>query len=160
SIAAGAVLDVSARSDSRLTLSTGQTLTGNGTLNGSLTVGPGATISPGTSIGALLITNSVALQGTTFLELDKAANTNDVLRAASIGWSGTVSLTNLTGTLSAGDHFKIFYATCTGAFTNFVPPMADSGLVWDTSTLTNDGTLRISVAPRPWIAAIAVSNGN
>src|SRR5262249_54330647 len=53
-----------------------------------------------------------------------------------------------------------FYATCTGAFTNFVPPMAGSGLVWDTSTLTNDGTLRISVAPRPWIAAIAVSNGN
>jgi hypothetical protein len=45
-------------------------------------------------------------------------------------------------------------------FTNFVPPMAGSGLVWDTSTLIDDGTLRVSMAPQPQITTIVVSNGD
>ncbi|TAK93938.1 MAG: hypothetical protein EPO07_17505, partial [Verrucomicrobia bacterium] len=161
-IAGGGTLDVSARSDGRLTLANGQTLLGNGTLNGHLTVSPGATVSPGTSIGALTVTNTVTLQGVTFMELNKSAATNDVIRgAASIVFGGTLSLTNLAGALSNGDAFKLFYASAySGAFTNFLPPMPGSGLAWNTSTLSSDGTLRVSVAPRPVITGVTLAGTN
>ncbi len=161
-IASGAILDVGGRSDAKLTLTGGQTLGGNGTVNGSLLANAGATVSPGTSIGALMVTNTVTLQGTTLMELNKSLATNDVIKgAASIAYGGTLSLTNLGGTLAAGDSFKLFYATtCSGAFTNIVPPMAASGLVWDTASLVSNGTLNVAIAPRPVISSFAISGGN
>jgi autotransporter-associated beta strand protein len=162
SVSAGATLNARARTDGMLTLVAGQTLTGNGTVLGSVTVGPDAAISPGSSVGALTVTNVVTLQGTTFMELSKSANTNDVLRgAASIVYGGTLSLTNLSGTLAASDVFKLFYATSySGAFTKLVPPMPGSGLAWGTGTLTSDGTLRVVAAPRPVINSLALAGGN
>jgi hypothetical protein len=160
-LAAGATLDVSGRTDSRLTLNSGQTLRGNGMLNGSLTVGTNATLAPGGSIGVLTVTNAVVLNGTTFIELDRNAGTNDVLRGvASITYGGRLGLTNLSGTLAAGDSFKIFYASVYGgAFAALVPAMPGSGLAWDLSSLTN-GTVKVSVAARPAITGIAQAGAN
>jgi hypothetical protein len=124
---------------------------GNGTINGSLTVSPGGIVSPGTSVGALSITNVVTLQGTTFMELNKAAATNDVIKsAASIQFGGTLSLTNLAGSLAITDSFKLFHATAySGAFTNLTPAIPALNLGWNTSTLTSDGSLRIASLPTP-----------
>jgi autotransporter-associated beta strand protein len=160
-LATGATLDVSGRTDGTLTLSAGQTLMGNGTVLGSVAVSANATLEPGASIGALTVTNDVTLAGTTFMELDRTAHTNDVLRgAASISYGGTLTLTNLTGPLLAGDSFRLFYAAVyNGAFASIVPPMPGSGLAWDISTLTN-GALRIIAAPRPRINSIAQSGAN
>jgi autotransporter-associated beta strand protein len=150
-IASGAVLDVNGRNDKTLTLGGGQTLSGKGTLNGSLLVPLGSTVAPGNSTGALTVTNLVNLQGTTSMELDKGNSTNDVIRGAqAIIYGGTLLLTNLSGTLAAGDSFKLFSAnTYSNAFANILPGIPAIGLGWDTSTLAVDGTLRIISVPTP-----------
>ena len=157
-IASGTALDVSGRLDGRLNLGSGQKLIGNGMLRGSLQVNPGAVVWPGASIGELTVTNVVTLFGTAFMELNKQANTNDVIRAASIQYGGTLVLTNLGGALAAGDSFKLFYSTSySGAFASLVPPTPASGLAWNTSTLASDGTLRVVPAPRPVISSVTLA---
>jgi fibronectin-binding autotransporter adhesin len=150
-LASGTVLDVSGRSDGKLTLANGQSLGGSGTINGSLTVNPGATLSPGGSIGILTVSNAVVLQGTIVMELDAQSNTNDVLRSATtITYGGTLTLTNVNGSYAAGQSFGLFSAPgYSGAFTNITPAIPALNLGWDTHTLTNDGTLRIVSQPTP-----------
>jgi hypothetical protein len=149
----------------------GGTLGGTGTIKNSVTVQSGGTLTPGTPpgedglptagslIGILVVTNNVFLQGTTLMELDKSANTNDSIRGArSILYGGTLSVTNLSGTLATGDSFKLFYATSyLGSFARIAPPMPGSGLAWDTSLLNSSGTLRIVSAPRPRLGNIYVT---
>ena len=161
-LAAGTTLDVSARADKTLTLASGQLLQGNGTISGSLTVSPGAFVSPGASIGALTVTNVVILHGATLMELNRTSGTNDVIKgAASISYGGTLGLTNLSGSLTAGDSFKLFSAGAySGTFANIVPPTTGTGLAWDTSQLTTSGTLLIGALPKPGISSVALSGGN
>jgi autotransporter-associated beta strand protein len=163
-IATGATLSAAGRSDGKLTLAAGQALGGNGTILGGLTVGIGAMVAPGTSAGVvrtLTVTNAVTLQGTTCMKLNQSGATNDVLQSgAGIMCGGTLSLTNLGGTLAAGNSFKLFSGTSySGVFTNFAPAMPGPGLAWDPAGLTN-GTLRIVAAPKPVIAGISQSGFN
>ncbi len=148
-LGAGTTLDVSGRADKTLTLAAGQTLQGYGTVDGSLTVDVGATVAPGgpVNLGALIATNAILLMGTTMMKLNKAAATNDVIGgAASLAYGGTLAVTNLAGTLGPGDSFKLFSATSflPSAFATINPPSLGPGLAWNTTTLTNDGTLRIA----------------
>ncbi|MGD0260908.1 MAG: DNRLRE domain-containing protein [Verrucomicrobiota bacterium] len=157
-LAIGATLDVSGRTNGTLTLLSGQTLSGNGTLNGSLTVSPGATVSPGIAgIGALAVANVLTLQGATAMDL--GSGTNDVLNgAASIAYGGTLALAFPPGSLAAGDSFKLFNAAgYIGSFNNIQPSAPGPGLAWDTSTL-NNGVL--SIVLRPAIAGVARSAGS
>jgi autotransporter-associated beta strand protein len=129
----------------------GGTLGGNGIINGPVTVQPGGRLAPGNPIGVLTISNSLTLGGTTFIELNKSAATNDVVRGIStITYGGTLTVTNLGGTLAAGDSFKLFSAgSYSGAFAGLSPAAPGPGLVWNTNTLALDGTLRIAVAAPP-----------
>jgi autotransporter-associated beta strand protein len=162
-IASGATLDASGRTDGALTLVGGQVLQGNGTLTGTLTNGVGAILSPGTNgIGLFTVTGSAALRGTTRMELNRNSLTNDVLQVGSVlSYGGTLSLVNLGGTLAAGDTFKLFNATsCTGAFTSIVPATPAPGLMWDTTALNSNGTLKVAVAPAPLFTSIALAGTN
>jgi autotransporter-associated beta strand protein len=163
-INSGAILDVSARSDGQLTLGAGQKLGGTGAIYGSLLAGQGATVLPGASIGALTVTNIVTLLGTTFMELNAATHTNDMLIGAkTIVYGGTLQLTNLSGTFAAGNSFKLFSATnYSGAFTNISPAIPALNLGWNVSTLASDGTLRIVSAPtpQPKITTFTISGGS
>jgi autotransporter-associated beta strand protein len=158
-IASGATLDVQPNPGAALVLSPAQNLQGNGTLNGSLVVAAGATLSPGTSIGALTITGSVILGGTTSIKLNKPLHTNDVVRSfSSINYGGTLRLTNLAGVLSMTDTFRIFVASnYSGTFTSIIPPTTGTGLAWDTSELTVNGTLRLAPLPKPSINSATLS---
>lgn len=161
-VASGAALDASARPDASLNLVGGQLLKGNGTVRGGLRVGLGGTVAPGEfGVGALSVTGAVLLQGTTEVEIDKLGATNDLIHgAASITYGGTLQVTSLTDPLADGDGFQLFSATTYGgAFTNFVPATPGAGLVWDTSRLTVDGRLLVSV-PRPRIGFIALDGTN
>src|SRR6185295_18729872 len=64
---------------------------------------------------------------------------------------------------TTADSFKLFDATSYGgSFASIVPANPGSGLAWDTSTLTTDGTLRVkagSSAP-PQIGSVFVSGAN
>jgi fibronectin-binding autotransporter adhesin len=148
SLAASATLDVSGRADHTLTLATGQTLQGSGIVNGNLTAGSGATVVPGGAgtIGTLTVTNGVVLSGTTLMDLNQTAGTRDQIACASITYGGTLSLSNLAGTLAAGNSFKLFNASSySGSFANVTPSTPGAGLSWDLSQL-NTGFLNVVAA--------------
>ncbi len=142
-----------------LTLANGQTLRGNGAILGSLTADAGSTVSPGQSVGMLTVTNTVILQGTTVMEIDKTTGTNDLLGgAASITYGGTLAVSNLSPGFANNDSFKLFdAASYAGAFSSITPAIPGSGLEWDTSDLANSGTLRVALGPLTWSGA---ANGN
>ena len=188
-LAAGAVLDASARVDGRLTVAAGQTLVGNGAVNGNATVAAGAFLAPGlplpvgvvgtnddgeitnqvpdvNPIGILTFSNGLTLNGgsATVMDLSKASSTNDVVKVAGLlTYGGTLSL-NIGDVLDATDSFKLFDAAgYGGVFASIVPATPGLGLAWNTNTIASDGTLRIvSVAPPalPVIAGFAFSGGN
>jgi len=100
---------------------------------------------------------------TTFIELDKSVPTNDVISGlTSVTYGGTLSLSNLAGTLVPGDTFKIFNAgSYSGAFASITPATPDAGLLWDTSQLAVSGTLGVmnSVATNRTNIIAVVSGG-
>ena len=153
SISNGATLNVTA---SGLTLGAAQTLTGNGSVSGSLTVN--GTLAPGNGIGTLTCNNGVTLQAgsTNVIELNKALGTNDQLRVTgTLACSGTLLVTNLSGTLATGDSFKIFNAAnYSGSFTAYTLPTLGAGLAWSTTNLTLNGTLSVIVMAKPQFSSL------
>jgi autotransporter-associated beta strand protein len=146
-----------------VTVMNGATLGGNGILGGGVTVNVGGIIAPGNSTGILTINNSVTLRGTTIMELNRTAHTNDVLRSTTtISYGGTLLLTNLSGTLTTGDSFRLFdAASYSGGFTNIIPAIPGINLAWNTNGLTN-GILSIgsSPTPSPKIEAVYLAGNN
>jgi len=147
-LAAG-TLDLSQSTTPSLTLGAGQTIQGNGVLVGPLTANAGSTVSPGASAGTLTVVGNVALGGTNTMEIDRTANTNDLLRATNtvattITYGGTLRVVTLTGTIVATNTFKMFSATnYTGTFAALSPTAPGINMIWNTNTLTTDGTLRV-----------------
>jgi fibronectin-binding autotransporter adhesin len=140
------VLLVNGSSTTNTVTVAGGTLGGNGTIKGAVTVQSGGTLSPGTSgVGVLAISNSLVLAGTAFIELNQSAGTNDVVCGlTSVTYGGTLSVTNLSGTLTTNGTFKIFFAASySGAFAGITPAIPAPGFAWNTNTLSTDGTLRI-----------------
>lgn len=141
-------------------------LAGTGTIAGPVTVQSGGTLAPGAaSIGTLTINNTLTLASgsTTSVRVNKTAGTRDqVAGLTSVVYGGTLVVSNLAGTLTTSDSFKIFNASSySGAFTS-VTPAPGAGLAWDTSTLATDGTLRVKTAgppPQPKINNVAVDSG-
>lgn len=167
SVAGGAALDASGRSDSTLTLVGGQTLTGTGGVKGNVVAGYGAILAPGGSVGMLSFSNSLVLMGgsTTMMEVNKSVSpSNDLAQVTGpVVYGGTLVVTNI-GTISfaAGDSFKLFNAAnYSGAFTNVLPILPGINLAWNTNTLAN-GVLSVVSAPTPppQFGALMVDSGN
>jgi autotransporter-associated beta strand protein len=134
-----------------VSVQTGATLGGNGAIGGAVTVAAGGTVAPGTSIGTLTINSNLTLASGSFtrMEINKTAATKDqIVGVNSLAYGGTLVVSNLSGTLTTSDSFKLFTASSyAGAFASIVPAPA-AGLAWNASTLATDGTLRI-VAGNP-----------
>ena len=144
----------------------GGLLTGNGTFGSTVSVQTGATLSPGHSIGRMSI-NSLTLQSgcTNIMEINKAAGTNDsIVGLTALTYGGTLEIvTNGATALAAGDSFKLYDATngnYAGAFDVIVPATPGAGLVWNTSSLAVDGTLKVASLSGPVFSSIAVAGGN
>ena len=152
-VAAGAVFDVS--SVSGYSLGSGRTLWGNGTVNGNCTLGSGAILAPGSNaIGRLTFNHALALAAgsTNLFEISHSPLTNDsVAVAGALTGGGTLVVTSLSGTLAAGDSFKLFNAgNYSVAFTNVVlPSLNDSSLAWNTNALATNGVISVVVAAPP-----------
>ena len=149
SVAAGATFDVAAVSGG-FSLASGQTLKGDGTVNGNVTVGSGATLAPGASIGTLTFNHALTLAGNTQMEINKAGSTltsDRVVVGSTLTYGGTLNVTASGDTLAAGDTFDLFdAATFSGAFATLNLPTLPGGLIWDTSYLNVDGTIRVASA--------------
>jgi autotransporter-associated beta strand protein len=160
SISNSATLNVSA---SGFTLGPAQTLTGNGTVMGNLKVN--GTLAPGGNLGTLTCKNNVTLQAvsTNVLELNPALGTNDqLLISGTLACAGTLVVTNLFGTLGAGESFKLFSAASySGGFSAFNLPQLGTGLGWITTNLILNGTLSVIATAPPGFSSIAQrSDGN
>jgi autotransporter-associated beta strand protein len=143
----------------------GGTLDGYGKISGPVTVNAGGMLGAGTpsAIGQLAIENvplTLNAGSTTMLRLDKAAGTYDSIAGISaLAYGGTLTVTNLAGTLAAGDSFKLFSAgTYAGEFaTTNLPPLG-SGLAWDWTPA--NGTLAVvTTAAVPVLSGIATLRG-
>jgi fibronectin-binding autotransporter adhesin len=139
---------------------TNGTLAGNGLIRGSVNVRLSGQLSPGTSIGTLTISNSLSLSGGTVMELNATTGANDVVRGVNtLVYGGTLTLSNLSGTITPSSSFKLFSANAyRGAFAAITPVSPGANLAWNTTTLTNDGTLRVVSTLPVNIAAIASGN--
>ncbi len=118
----------------------GGVLSGTGTLNGATTVPSGGTLSPGGGgIGTLTVSNSLTLAGNTVIQLNKSlAQSNDVIAVSgALVYGGTLAVTNLGGSLVAGDAFRIFKSGGSGSVT--LAGDAGSGLSFSFS----DGVLTV-----------------
>jgi autotransporter-associated beta strand protein len=145
-VAAGAVLDISALSAGTLTLPGGGTLGGSGTILGSVNLPSDSTLSPGDSTGTLTVTNTVSLNGTTLINLDRSIAPNSGrIAAAAITFGGELTVTNSGSSLLAGDSFQLFSGPTTGSFATVNLPTTDhtgATYTW-TNRLTIDGTIRV-----------------
>jgi fibronectin-binding autotransporter adhesin len=142
----------------------GGTLSGSGIINGPVTVQFGATLSPGSPVGAMTISNSLQLDfgSITVMELNKAAGTNDSVQGLlSLSYGGILNVTNVGGSLVAGDTFTLFSSSggYFGAFEEINLPPLGPGLSWETNNLVLDGTISVLGVIVPEITA-HVSNGN
>lgn len=129
--------------NSQVTVNSG-TLSGSGRLGQSVSVS--GTLSPGDSaIGALTVNGNLSLNGSTFMEVNKTTGTNDLVTGINnLYYSGSLVVSNLSGTLTNGTVFKLFSAqTYNGDFYSGITlPDLAPGLSWQTNLLV-DGTIRI-----------------
>ena len=127
----------------------GGALGGTGLITVPVTIYSGATLAPGISLGTLTISNSLTLSAgsTTVVELNAQALTNDVVRGLStVVYAGTLSVTNLAGTLAGGQSFRLFNATSSSGNLSLTPASPGANLVW--SFNPTNGTLSVlSLAP-------------
>jgi hypothetical protein len=127
-------------------------LGGTGTINNNVQVLTNGTLSPGDfAIGTLTINGNLTNAGTLFMELNKTAGTNDRIAGVNIlGYGGILAVTNLAGSLTTNDSFKLFSATnYVGSFSSVSPATPGSGLAWDLSALPTTGTLKITTGSAP-----------
>lgn len=143
--------------NSPVTVNSG-TLSGSGRLGQSVSVY--GTLAPGDSgIGALTMNGNLTLSGTAILEVNKAAGTNDLVTGINnLYYGGSLTVTNLSGTLTNGTVFKLFSAqTYNGDFYSGITlPELAPGLSWQTN-LTVDGTIRIPPLTNSPLLASVVS---
>jgi autotransporter-associated beta strand protein len=145
------------------------TLGGTGIIAGSVSVQSAGNLAPGNSIGDLTINGTLTLGGTFTAEVDTGAapNTDRILGASAKNYGGTLVIVNQGSALTAADTFQVFPAGIrTGTF-SLLPPTPDNNpaLAWNTSTLTTDGTLRITnvgsgPSTTPTNIVSSVSGGN
>jgi hypothetical protein len=149
-IQGGGTLDVTALTAGSWTMGAALTLKGNGTVVGVLNVS--GTVAPGGSIGQLNVTGDVTMNngGTSLMEVNNAAGTNDVLDVSgTLTYGGTLVVTNISGTpYSNGQVIKLFNAgSYVGSFANIV--IAGGGS-YDASNLAVNGTITVySVSTTP-----------
>jgi fibronectin-binding autotransporter adhesin len=157
------------------------TFGGNGTLAGNVTIGAGGTLVPGDSFsflgaqGTAPVTRigQLTLMGTdlTFasgsraiFEVDLSAGTNDqVVGISALNYGGSLVISNLGAqAFTNGTVLKLFEAA-----TYFPGPVAVQpnspapGLMWDTSSLAVDGTLRVTTTTATVLGnAARLTDGN
>ena len=159
SVNAGTLRVTGSTASGAVNVNTGGSLTGTGSLAGATAILSGGLLAPGSDgVGTLTFSGNLTLVpgSSTRLELNRAAATRDQLVVGgTLSLGGALEVTNLGGTLAAGDSFLLFTAGLrSGSFATLALPALPSLLAWDSSTLDSNGTLRVLALPgfADWIA--------
>jgi autotransporter-associated beta strand protein len=137
-------------------------LGGVGSIAGPVVVNAAGSLAPGASIGTLTINNSLTVNGTLAIEVNKSlAQSNDVVQvsgALSGAAGGKVTVSNLGAALNVGDRFVLFPGkTMTGGSALTV---SGAGVVW-TNKLEVDGSIQVlSIVPTTPTQITSSLNGN
>jgi autotransporter-associated beta strand protein len=134
-----------------LTVANTATLAGVGVLAAAPTLQSGSTLAPGDGgIGTLTIGAPLTLGSgaKTLIALSKSGSslTNGVVSVAgTLTYGGGLTVTNIgSGVLANGDSFKLFNANAFAAsFASTNLPALTSGLIWNTTNLTVNGTIAV-----------------
>ncbi|MGD0259123.1 MAG: hypothetical protein ABSD29_04780 [Verrucomicrobiota bacterium] len=154
---AGSTLDVSAQSS--FSFGNGQEVIGIGTVLGqTINFGSGSTLSVGLSSAAtstLAVNNAYLVfqaGSTNIVKVNPGTVTSDLVTGLySVTYGGTLVVTKIgAGSFAAGNSFQLFSATTynPSSFAALVLPNPGPGLAWDTSHLTDDGSIRIIARPQ------------
>jgi fibronectin-binding autotransporter adhesin len=145
-----------------LTVSSGAILGGTGYIGGHTTIEPGGQLSPGIGIGTITFASNLTLNGKLLMETSHSPLTNDVIiKSGVLSYSGILEVTNISGSLVAGDHFQLFSASgYSGTFSSAALPPLSAGLAWDTSKLNISGTLWVVTTNPPLLSPPTNSGGN
>ncbi|MFO1512624.1 MAG: cadherin domain-containing protein [Verrucomicrobiota bacterium] len=151
-VMSGATLDASTAAGG-LIVPTSQTLAGNGIVLGDTIVN--GTLMPGASFGTLSFSNALTLAGSTIVEINKTGVTlasDLVIVGGTLTYGGSLTLTNTGAALAAGDTFDLFDAAASASsFATLSLPPLSPGLLWNTTGLALDGTVRVAAVPSPVI---------
>ena len=96
------------------------------------------------------------------MELNAASGTNDLVRGlTTVNYGGTLVVTNLAGSVRAGQTFKLFSAASrSGNFSAITPTNAGPGLLWSFNPTNGVLTALATVALNPTNLTYAVSGTN
>jgi fibronectin-binding autotransporter adhesin len=141
-------------SASAVTVNATGTLGGTGIINGPVTVGAAGILAPGAAApGTLTIHNTLTLNAASnvAMRINKSGTilTSDrigMTGATGIAYTGTLTVNATGDPLAAGDRFTLFSkaaGTFSGSFLTTNLPALGTGLAWDTSSLTTDGSIQV-----------------
>ncbi|HEX7655305.1 MAG TPA: LamG domain-containing protein, partial [Verrucomicrobiae bacterium] len=160
----GGALQLNGALGTGLVTVTAGALGGSGTLGGSLLAQSGAAFIPGGGFTTMTVASNVTLQlgSTTYFAISKATQTNDQLAVGgTLSLAGGLVVTNMSGTLAAGDAFQILRAgTITGAFTTNTLPALDPGFGWSLANLNNGWINVVATVPTNLAYTVASTNLN
>ena len=165
-VEAGTLLVNGSLATNTVAVFTNSTLGGSGIILGAVTVQNGGTLAPGTSVGVLTISNvlTLAALSTNLFELNAALGTNDAVTGIStVTYGGALLLSNVSGTFTGGQSFKLFTAAnyAVATFASIQWPTLGSGLAW-TNRLNQDGTIAVysTTPPQPIITSWTLSGSD
>lgn len=132
-----------------VTASNNATLAGNGSIGGAVTVQAGGSLAPS---GTLTVNNTLSLAGSAQMELGKTGSVlsgDKVTGLSTVTYGGNLVITHLgPDPLAAGDSFQLFAATSySSSFNNVTLPPLATGLLWDSSKLSANGTIAVRGLP-------------
>lgn len=144
-------------SDSPVTVSGTGTLGGNGLVQGNITVNSGGTIAPGTSVGTLTATGNLLLNPGSKCEFEVNLSTGTYDKIVGIGnvtLGGTLVITNVGAQpFTNGTVLQLFSAnTYTAGAVSILPRSPGAGLMWDTTDLAVNGTVKVVPVVVPVVA--------
>jgi len=128
---------------SQASLSGSGVITGPVTVNGTFAPGVGAT-------GSFTVANALSLAGTTTMRVSKIGATclsSNVRGLKRLNCGGALVVTSAAAvTYAAGDIFTLFSSSnYAGAFASLTLPILPAGLKWNSSNLTINGTITVTM---------------
>src|SRR4029078_9702731 len=135
-----------------LTVTNG-TLGGNGSLAGNLVM-LGGTNSPGfEGVGTFTVNGNVTLAGTTLMDLNRnlVPNSDRLVAGGALNFGGILQVVLGPGAPApqGGDLYQLFNKGVSGSFSAISLPALSSGLSWNTTNLTVNGTISVLGAAAP-----------
>ena len=163
-VSAGTLVVNNTWTGTNVTVSSSATLSGGGTINAAIQIGSGGTLAPGIAAPTILnVTSNLlfAAGGTAHMNINAGTVTCDrVAGMPALTYGGTLTVTNLGGTVALGQSYQLFSAVnYSGSFAATNLPVL-SGLAWNWNPASGTLSVISGVATNPTNLTATVSSGS